>query len=401
MAEDSPVDVQVCILGAGPHGLAMALHLLRADPSLRDGMVVLDPAGEWLTTWDRQFARLEIDVLRSPSVHHPDPDVDALASFVSHQSMMSSGLPYDLPLTSSFRAFNRHAIERAELPQPMALQPRGVHLEQDGRLRLDCASSTITTDRLVIAANPHRRQIPDWVWPLCGQSSAQLAHASDIDLRALPDLTGERITIVGGGLTAAHLAIGATHRGAQVDIAARRPIVTRSFDTEPGWLGPKNLRGYERCEDPAERLAMARSARGGGTMPPWMRSRLDHEQIRLHEGVEITEAHGTDNGYRLTFATGEHRRADRVWLATGTTPDLGALRCIDPVRPDIATVEGLPIPDDDLRIGLPPVHVMGRLATLKLGPAAGNLWGARHAARRIAEAITGVDTTATPHLRDR
>ena len=76
--------------------LAMALHLIQADPSLADDLLVIDPSGEWLQTWDEQFGRLEIDVLRSPGVHHPDPDVDALSAFITANGhMFSSGLPYD------------------------------------------------------------------------------------------------------------------------------------------------------------------------------------------------------------------------------------------------------------------------------------------------------------------
>jgi len=40
------------------------------------------------------------------------------------------------------------------------------------------------------------------------------------------------------------------------------------------------------------------------------------------------------------------------------------------------------------------VFVTGRLATTELGPAAGNLWGARMAARAISRAITSVDLDA-------
>ena len=60
----------IVIAGAGPHGLATAVHLLTAAPSLRSRLMVVDPAGEWLGDWRDQFARLEIANLRSPAVHH-------------------------------------------------------------------------------------------------------------------------------------------------------------------------------------------------------------------------------------------------------------------------------------------------------------------------------------------
>ncbi len=37
------------------------------------------------------------------------------------------------------------------------------------------------------------------------------------------------------------------------------------------------------------------------------------------------------------------------------------------------------------------MYLTGRLAAIELGPAAGNLWGARVAALRITRALTGFD----------
>ena len=391
-ASAPPVRAPVCVLGAGPHGLAAVLHLKRADPALADEIVVIDPSGRWMSTWDNQFAQLGIDVLRSPIVHHPAPDVDALSYFVARRGFGRSGLPYDPPMADAFRAFTRHITEEAELADPLAVRPNRVTAEVDGGgVRIETSGSPIVADRLIVATNPHRRSIPSWVWLLCGQGRAEFAHAHDVDLGSLPDLAGHRVTVVGGGLTAGHLAIGAVERGASVDLVARRPLQIRAFDTDPGWLGPKYLRDFEDCPDPRRRFELARAARGGGTMPQWMRDQLDHDRVTIHEGAQVRGAAPTPDGYCLELTNGESIRTHRVWLATGTTPDLGALRCLEPLLPDIATIGGLPVTDDDLRVGMHPVHVAGRLAIHTLGPAAGNLWGARQAALRITRAITGID----------
>lgn len=391
-ASASPVRVPVCVLGAGPHGLAAVLHLQRADPALAGETVVIDPSGRWMSAWDSQFARLGIDVLRSPIVHHPAPDVDALSYFVARHGFGRSGLRYDPPITAAFRAFTRHIIEEAELAEPLAVKPHRVTAEVGGgAVRIETSSPPIVADRLIVATNPHRRSIPTWAWSLRGQDRAEFAHADDVDLDSLPDLAGQRITVVGGGLTAGHLVVGAGERGASVDLVARRPLQTRAFDTDPGWLGPKYLRDFEDCPDPNRRFELARAARGGGTMPEWMRDQLVHDRITIHEETEVVGAVPDPDGCRLELTSGESIRTHRVWLATGTTPDLGALRCLEPLLPDVATMDGLPVTDDDLRIGMHPVHVMGRLAIHTLGPAAGNLWGARQAALRITRAITGID----------
>ncbi len=399
-ASTLPVRVPVCVVGAGPHGLAAVLHLKRADLALAGETVVIDPSGRWMSTWDNQFARLGIDMLRSPSVHHPAPDADALSYFVAQHGFPRSGLPYDQPMTAAFRAFTRHLVEEAELAEPLAVRPNRVTAEIDGRgVRIETSGSPIVADRLIVATNPHRRSIPTWVLRLCGQGRVELAHADDVDLESLPDLVGQRIAVVGGGLTAAHLAIGAVDRGASVDLVARRPLESRSFDTDPGWLGPKYLRDFEDCPDPRQRFELARAARGGGTIPEWMREQLGHDRLTIHEGAQVLGAAPTPDGYCLELTSGEPIRPNRVWLATGTTPDLSALRCLEPLLPDIATIGGLPVTDDDLRVGIHPVHVMGRLATHTLGPAAGNLWGARQAARRITRAVTGIDIEMPPLCR--
>ena len=399
MASAPEARVPICVLGAGPHGLAAVLHLKRADPALARETVVIDPSGRWMSAWDSRFARLGIDVLRSPSVHHPAPEVDALSCFVAQHGFPTSGLPYDPPMAAAFRAFTRHLVEAAELSQPLAVRPSRITAEADGGgVRIETSGSPLVADRLIVAANPHRRSIPPWVWPLCGQSRAELAHADDVDLGSLTNLAGQRIAVVGGGLTAAHLATGAVDRGASVDLVARRPLQIRPFDTDPGWLGPKCLRDFEDCPDPYQRFELARAARDGGSMPQWMRDQLGHDQVAIHEGVWVLGAAPTSDGYCLGLANGESIRANRVWLATGTAPDLSALGCLEPLLPDIARIGGLPVTDDELRVGVHPVHVAGRLATHTLGPAAGNLWGARQAAQRITRAVTGIDIEMLPNL---
>lgn len=387
----------LCILGAGPHGLALALHLHQAAPDIAERAIVLDPSGSWLTVWREQFERLGINVLRSPSVHHPSPDPGALFAFVQEHGLGRSGLTYDQPMSSAFMRFCTSIIDDAGLTDP--IPERAMRIGSAGdHLRIETSGGSLLAERLVVASNPHRRQIPSWVVPLLGCAGPTINHAADIDLRSLSDLSGQRVVIVGGGLSAGHLAVGACARGAAVHLVARRPLMIRSFDTDPGWLGPKHLRAFDATESPTQRLAQASAARGGGTMPDWMVNRL-HElaaegRLCIRAGVPIATADTVNGHYELTLADNTTITGDLLWLATGTIPDLRSLRALSPVLPDIATVDGYPVPDRDLRIGRHPVHVMGRLATLELGPAAGNLWGARMAARRITRAVTGVDFEA-------
>ncbi len=387
------MDAEVCILGAGPHGLAAAVHLRRADPKLE--VVTVDPSGDWMAGWHEQFARAEIEALRSPIVHHPAPNPYELSDYIDRSELPRSGLPYDPPTAAVFASFCHELITSTGLEPPLAGRA-GVVRREGWRLSITTGEVEIEADHLVVATNPHRRSIPEWVWPLMGAKPGLITYGSDVDLRSTEDLRGRRVVIVGGGLTTAHLACGAAGRGADVHVVSRRPLETRDFDTDPGWLGPRFLRDFDHDDDPASRLHAARTARGGGTIPPWMRARLDAHveegRLQTHESRTVRDACLDDNGSAvLTFEDQMTLQADNVWLATGTTPDIGACRCLTGLVADVPTLDGLPVTDTNLRLGPHPVYVMGRLATMTLGPAAGNLWGAQRAATRITKAITGVD----------
>ncbi|MEM7091742.1 MAG: FAD-dependent oxidoreductase [Actinomycetota bacterium] len=391
-------ETDVCVLGAGPHGLAMATHLAVADPTL--DVTVLDHADRWLATWNTQFERAEITTLRSPIVHHPAPDPFALDRFVSEFGLARSGLPYDLPTIDAFAQFCAAMIEHLDLAPPRATP--AYQIRSDGRsVRLETGDGTLTARHLIIAANPHQRPIPDWVWPILGREPGLVTHGYDVDLRAQDDLTGRTVVVIGGGLTAAHLAHGAATRGAHVQLISRRNLSVRSFDTAPGWLGPKYLTAFDAEAVPARRLSIAGRARSGGSIPEWMHTRLGTfdgpGSVDLCEATVVREAEIlADGGCVLDLSNGAQTRADHVWLAIGTQPDAYGLKALHSLLADVACINGYPIIDRNLQLGPHPAFVMGRLATIALGPAAGNLWGAQRAAHRITQAITGVDLASEP-----
>lgn len=384
----------------------MAVHLRRARPGIR--LKVIDPTGHWLAGWHEQFARAEIDSLRSPIVHHPGSDPYELTDFISLAGLPRSGLPYDPPTTEAFARFCRSLVADLGLDQPMARRASAVR--SDGRsVVVETDDGSIRADHLVLATNPHRRSIPDWVWPLLGGAKERFVFGADVDLRQRTDLDGRRVAIIGGGLTAAHLACGAAARGADVCLATRRPLTVRDFDTDPGWLGPRFLADFIDDDDPESRRRIALAARGGGTIPPWMRSQLDDLEaagrLRISEGRGPLRGTMDDAGRCVVTGAGRDAvTADEVWLATGTVPHLGAARYLESLAADVPILDGLPITGDNLRLGPHPVYVMGRLAMLALGPAAGNIWGAQRAATRITEQLTGVDLehrSVVPTLRRR
>lgn len=69
-----PAKIDLAIIGAGPHALTLITHLLQKRQTISGKFLVFDDRGKWISRWTSQFAALEIPHLRSPAVHHPDPN---------------------------------------------------------------------------------------------------------------------------------------------------------------------------------------------------------------------------------------------------------------------------------------------------------------------------------------
>jgi len=242
----------------------------------------------------------------------------------------------------------------------------------------------------VLATNRRRATIPTGV-----RQTAAIPDVRDVT-------AGERVVVIGGGLTAVQLADQVLTRDGFPIMVTRRTLVERHFDVDPGWMGPKYLDGFERIADPTERVLTARSARGGGTVPPGDLERLRREvesgRVELHEGNPVERAETTDTGACVHLADGRMIRADRVVAATGSLPSVDD----DPIASQLVTASetdvvcDVPVLDDHLRLPGTTVYVTGGLATVQLGPAAGNLAGARRSAKRIAASLCG----GTPMIED-
>jgi hypothetical protein len=161
------------------------------------------------------------------------------------------------------------------------------------------------------------------------------------------------------------------------------------FDAPPGWLSHRGYRRFRQLDAPADRAALL--GRPRGTVPPAHGRRLDERSrsgdlaVRVGAVVAV-ERTGADGCLVVRLADGTELAADRLWLATGRSPDRAALPA---GLPAIAAIDGFPVLGPDCRWGDTPVFVAGMLARLQIGMTAGNLHGQRLAARTIATALAG------------
>jgi cation diffusion facilitator CzcD-associated flavoprotein CzcO len=389
-----PTYIDTAIVGSGPHALTLATHLLQKSKKFYSKFLVFDPSGIWLNGWMKQFSALQIPHLRSPVVHHPDPNPHALSTFAEHRRTELFN-PYDLPGTQIFQDFCAELVQRWQLFAKV-YAAEVIHLEileRGYQLWLGNGRS-IKARRVVLA---HRGGTPYWpAWAMIAQESSpkqQLQHSSQIDLSQV-QVSGKRILIIGGGLTSGHLAIGAIATGAQVTMMHRREFYAKLFDADPGWLGPKNLKGFEAAKNWEERWQMVKNARNGGSLTPAIMSQLRQAEkvakLCFSENCEVQQAIWQGNNWLVICHDGQQLEFDRIWLATGTQLDASTEPLLANLQTTYPTeiVGGLPTLEDHLRWPGSQVFTMGGLAALRVGPTARNLSGARMASQRIVPALT-------------
>ncbi|MEO1350791.1 MAG: FAD/NAD(P)-binding protein [Cyanobacteria bacterium J06635_15] len=396
----SYIDIDIAIIGAGPQALTLVTHLLQKKRAMRSRFQIFDPSGQWLTNWHRQFAAQAIPHLRSPAVHHPDPNPHALLSFAERRQQEFYD-PYHRPGTRLFQDFCETVIDRWQLWDRVIPAQVVQLLPEKGRFRLTLDDGrTVIARRVVLATGNRTPHLPDWVKALPSTTPPErLCHSSEVNLSALPRLTGETILIVGGGLTSGHLAMGAIQRGARVLLMARRPFQEKIFDAAPGWLGPKYLKGFLSETDWQRRSQMIQQARDGGSLTPDLLTRLRRlsreNKVTLYGQCQVDQATWKGNAWQVhchnptAHACLAHQPIDRIWLATGNQIDITRHPLLQAVmqRYPVQVVHGLPVLDEDLRWPGCELFLMGPWAALQVGPVARNLFGGKLCCDRIIPAL--------------
>mmetsp|Transcript_48560 Transcript_48560/g.86290 ORF Transcript_48560/g.86290 Transcript_48560/m.86290 type:complete len:467 (-) Transcript_48560:89-1489(-) len=439
--QDLPTDVDVLIVGAGPHGLAMASRLLLGQEALQDCIclpkpkepkevkahldtvrkassrtfAVMDDTGSWMKRWKQQFEAFGIQFLRSNDGMHPDAFSHTslsvwAASNQRNEYLSLDNLPHDRGFHGNFKApsnklmldFCDHMVNMGCLQDNLyqghvqSLEPceSGVNVT----VKASSGTEKIFAKHVVVARGPTwNRQWPSFHKSLDVAALAEIYHAWDLvdNPDSMKKIQGRGV-IVGGGLTSAHLCSQLAGKGG-IDLLIRRDRRVKQYDLDLSWMAtnPERRRLRESFEKASveERAATNKAVRDGGSITPEMNSVLSELEtkglVKVHEFTEIVSA--SWNGcWTLTLSNDEEIRSDYLICATGTHVDiskdplLSALQNTHPLR----IVNGLPVLSEHLQWGELPVHLMGNTAALELGPDAVNMSGAMRGAFRIWPALT-------------
>lgn len=363
-----PSPVPVAIVGAGIHGVHLAVALLEEGTHTPEEIVLIDSQGTPFATWITRARNCGMDYLRSNGSHCIAPDFYRLRRQLKPGEWTP---PYHRPATRRFHQHLSEAISR--LPGSLNIVPTTVRaIHQGDTYTISGADDTVVSARAVILAPGQPPVYIPSEAQLLPQERVVHIHSAQFSRRTIHP--GSRVIILGGGIAAAHLALFLATQPLRVELWHRDPLQVHQFDSDPCFIGPRCGDAIRAIPDLAVRHSAIARSRRGGSIPEDLFQRLISAAI--HQRVVLR--HGT-------IAEARHEDADLYVLSTGFTNAPPAVELIDQISSTYGaqlSPRGYPVLNEDLS-WLPGLYVTGGLADVVLGPPARNIIGAHLARRRI------------------
>ncbi|MEA3320750.1 MAG: FAD/NAD(P)-binding protein [Bacillota bacterium] len=389
--------LQWIIIGGGIQGLTVATFLLRKNKTTINQLRIIDPNPKPLENWKRCTSTISMPYLRSPSVHHLDTEPFSLQTFSKKEHKYQPNTDfygrYKRPSLHMFNDHCDHLIDELEIMKAYVTSKVGNIEKSDGYWIVHLQNGEkLKSEKVVIAIGISAQlHLPEWAKTLKVVKPNALYHVFDEELPRFEKLNAPFV-VVGGGITATHLAIKlASSFPGEVTLLKRHPFRIHDFDSNPEWLGPKRRRPFVQIKDYVKRRDAIRSARHKGSIPTELRNKLSHlvrtEKLFIKDGM-ITEHQVRPKDVQLSLDTGEIIKAGSILLATGFEQNLPGKEWLEPVikQENLPCAKcGYPIVNNMLEWA-PNLYVSGALAELEVGPIARNISGARVAASIISSA---------------
>ncbi|RJS50187.1 FAD/NAD(P)-binding protein [Bacillus sp. PK3_68] len=386
------------IVGGGIQGITMATFLLNREKTSIDNLAIIDPHSEPLKNWKRCTNLISMPYLRSPFVHHLDVEPFSLQAFVKSESYDWNTAFYGIYKRPSLQVFNEHCKHIIDelLIHKAWIQGRVRDVKRMGNgwsVELHNGRELRGKNLVLAIGIGEQPSWPEWAERLKQAPGSSVYHIFDSDLPNFEQLEYP-LTIIGGGITSVHLAIKlSTLFPKDVTLLKRHPFRLYDFDSDPGWLGPKNQRPFHQLSSYKKRRQQIMTARHKGSTPRDLYVKLLRcvRQGSLHIADGQVKQAMISNGQIMLYDEQNHmiHQTGTVLLATGFKPTLPGREWLTPMihnhRLQCAEC-GYPILSKSLQWG-PNLYVTGALAELEMGPIARNISGARQAAERIVSSL--------------
>jgi lysine/ornithine N-monooxygenase len=349
-------------------------------------------------TWCRQEARVDINVRERNDYYNPSTSL-----FCDHCEKVAAR--YNL----SSNMIRKEALQHLDYDEVKGISIDGEKLftVTSNKVRRYARTVVLAVGPANVAKIPHIPSMPEKLPQTC--HSMHIAEFPDPVVKAR--IAAKRTTnvlVVGGGLTSAQLTDLAIRKGVtKVWHIMRGPLRIKHFDVGLEWMGKfKNAKQaqFYYADSDDERIEMIKEARGGGSITPVFHKRLKKhlltKKLELFTETSLVDAQFDAEKGTWSVQTNppiDMPAMDYMYFATGIQTDFSSLPYLQKIleKYPIEGRGGFPCINNDLMWNDDvPLFMMGRLAALRLGPAAPNLGGAQVGAERIAWAIE--DRVARP-----
>jgi lysine/ornithine N-monooxygenase len=382
-------DLDVAVIGAGPHGLSIAEHLRRANVSRQ-------AFGQPMSFWRTMPVGMKLRSNWSATNIVEPVGPLSLDSYIA-ETGESFGTPTPLDRFIDYGSW----VQRTAVPD---LDTRSVaRLEHTGpNFALTLSDGErVTARRVVIACGiAPFEYMPPGFDHLPPGSVSHTAHHADMAAFA-----GQRVAVVGGGQSAFECAVLMQEAGAEVEIIARREsvvylkgysakkmlgplgdIVYAPTDVGPLWysrlVATPDL--FRRLPRRGQIKIASRSIRPACSF--FVKVRLDDVRLTVDTEVRHAEPHG--DGLRLALSDGTTREVDHLKFGTGYRVDVARYPFLDQsVLDGLRRIQGYPVLRRGLESSIPGLHIGGAPAAWSFGPTQRFVSGSWYAGRAIARVM--------------
>jgi cation diffusion facilitator CzcD-associated flavoprotein CzcO len=397
--------LMVCIIGAGPYGLAIAAHLRFLGIDFR---IFGSPLRRWLSQMPKSM------LLKSEGCASSLPDPAGQHSLA--QYCHEEGLPfseYGAPVSREIFARYALAFQRKLVPNVEDVLVTAVSKMRDGfQLHLSSGETLQSAQVIVASGMDHMAHSPEQL----GRLPAELwSHSADHD--DLSKFKGKDVVVIGGGQSGLETAAILREEGASVTLLVRAPRI--AWNRIPS-TARRPL--YQRLRRPRTRLGeglqlwvydnaplvfhylpqQVRLSRVKATLGPagawWLKDRVvDQMPIFIGHQLHAAEARSDRVSLQITDQNGQPTVliADHVIASTGYRFDFQNLPFLDQsLKSQIRHEDQSPELSSYFESSVSGLYFAGLAAANSFGPSMRFIAGTAHPARRIASHL--VRTRGSP-----
>jgi len=386
-------DLELAVIGAGPHGLSAATHLRRAGVKAH---VFGAPMGFWRTMPEGMKLRSN---LSATNMVEPSGPL-SLSAYAA-----TTGAPPQQPVELSDFIEYGSWVQRTAVPDLDERAVTALERAPGGGFSLDLDDGTRASARRVVIScgiAPFER-IPAGFEHLPAERISHTAHHRDLQAFA-----GQRVAVLGGGQSAFESAALMRERGAaQVEVLVRKsavvwlrghgvkkilgrlgPIVYAPTDVGPLWYSRLVEKPdlFRRLPRNAQNRIAARSIRPACSH--FVRVRLG--EVAISTGVEVLGAQLEGEELRVSLSDGSVREVDHLMFGTGYKVDVARYPFLgEGILADMRRVDGYPVLGRGLESSVSGLHLVGAPAAWSFGPINRFVSGSWFAGRALAREIAG------------